>query len=292
MYLRRAHGGDRAAQGASYRSRYQFSPGSFPGFLWMKRSRLQAAARSPAANAARLPGRLQAGRGKPLAHVCGGFSLPGQPDQSITRNAWRGFARFFSKAFRLFCQTLIQRDGLFETASFHGAAPFPWEEGGSATGVLIADKSHGPGGDLQTLTPFSACCLSTSARRNLAASLWGRSRCAGRSGQQGAKKFWNQCSRWKSSRRSRCIAPKPQQGVWRPRSSGERPGPLIAPSEGIEQSANSSGEGCAHAPQLAKSATFAKRTYCEHGTKVVQDSCAPPIPILPPPVCPARESPP
>ena len=54
----------------------------------------------------------------------GTISLPGQPDQSITRNAWRGFACFFSKAFRLFCQTLIQRDGLFETASFHGASPF------------------------------------------------------------------------------------------------------------------------------------------------------------------------
>ena len=36
------------------------------------------------------------------------------------------------------------------TASLHGAAPF-LEEGGSATGVLITDGSHGGGGDRDSL---------------------------------------------------------------------------------------------------------------------------------------------
>jgi len=32
-------------------------------------------------------------------------------------------------------------------SALHGAHPFQSEEGESATGVLITDKSHGPGGD-------------------------------------------------------------------------------------------------------------------------------------------------
>lgn len=103
-------------------------------------------------------GRLQAGRGEPFVHARGGFRLPGEPDQSITGNTWRGSSRFLSKALRLLRQTPIELVRLFEMASFHGAAPFRQRKAGAQLGVLIADKSHGPGGDIQAYTGWR--CLS------------------------------------------------------------------------------------------------------------------------------------
>jgi hypothetical protein len=46
-------------------------------------------------------------------------------------------------------QTPIELVRLFEMASFHGAAPFRQRKAGAQLGVLIADNSHGPGGDIQ-----------------------------------------------------------------------------------------------------------------------------------------------
>jgi len=74
------------------------------------------------------------------------FRLPGLPNKPLAFDSWRGTSRFFSKAFSLFHQALIEWGRLFETASLllHGAAPF-LKEGGSATGDLITDKCHGTG---------------------------------------------------------------------------------------------------------------------------------------------------
>jgi hypothetical protein len=60
---------------------------------------------------------------------------------------WKQFG-FLAQSFRLFGKTVFKGFDLFETASLllHGAAPL-LVLGGSATGVLITDKSHGPGGD-------------------------------------------------------------------------------------------------------------------------------------------------
>ena len=80
----------------------------------------------------------------------GGFRLPGEPDQSITGNTWRGSPRFLSKALRLLRHTLIELGWLFERGSFHSAAPFRQRKAGAQLSVLIADKSHGSGGDIQS----------------------------------------------------------------------------------------------------------------------------------------------
>jgi len=75
--------------------------------------------------------RLKLGRGKPFADARSGFSLPGQPDQSIAGKTWWRSARFFPKAFGLVRQTLIEWGGLFEAASFHGASPFRQRKAGA-----------------------------------------------------------------------------------------------------------------------------------------------------------------
>ena len=81
-------------------------------------------------------GRPQAGRGEPFVHMRGSFRLPGEPDQSITGNAWRGSPRFLSKALRLLRHTLIELGRLFEMGSFHGAAPFRRRKAGAQLSVL------------------------------------------------------------------------------------------------------------------------------------------------------------
>ena len=68
--------------------------------------------------------RLQSGRREPLVHVQRGFGPPCPTNKLVAFDTWRGATGFFSKAFCLFRQTLIWWGGLFETASFHSAAPF------------------------------------------------------------------------------------------------------------------------------------------------------------------------
>jgi hypothetical protein len=60
---------------------------------------------------------------------------------------------FFSETLGLFGQSLLKCVLVFKTASLrHGTAPFR-QEGGSATGVLITDKSQAPVGDKGILFP-------------------------------------------------------------------------------------------------------------------------------------------
>ena len=94
------------------------------------------------------PGRLQSGRSQPLADMRSGLRLPSLPERRVAHRArWKQFG-FLAQSFRLFGETVFKGFDLFETASLlvHGAAPL-LVLGGSATGVLITDKSHGPGGD-------------------------------------------------------------------------------------------------------------------------------------------------
>jgi hypothetical protein len=78
-----------------------------------------------------------------------GFALPGLADRGFANGTRWKQRSFFAQALRLFGETFFERVGLRETAALllHGAAPIPLEEGGSATGVLITDDCHGPGGD-------------------------------------------------------------------------------------------------------------------------------------------------
>ena len=61
---------------------------------------------------------------------------------------------FRGEAYGAIGETFGEGLGLFETTPLqHGAAPL-FEEGGSATGVLITDECHGPCGDGQECTPL------------------------------------------------------------------------------------------------------------------------------------------
>ena len=84
-------------------------------------------------------GRLEAGRGKPLAHVRICLRLPGLANEIVAHNPRWGALGLFAQAYCPLCQTLIERGVFFETASVHGAAPF-LEEAGAQPGVLITDS--------------------------------------------------------------------------------------------------------------------------------------------------------
>jgi hypothetical protein len=74
-------------------------------------------------------GRLEAGRGKPLAHVRSCLRLPGLANELVAHNPRWCALGLFAQAFCLLCQTLIEGGVFFETASLHGAAPFLEEAG-------------------------------------------------------------------------------------------------------------------------------------------------------------------
>ena len=85
-------------------------------------------------------GRLEAGRGKPFLHMRSCLRVPGLANVIVAHNPRWCALGLFAQAFCLLRQTLMEWGVFFETASLHGAAPAGG--GGSATGVLITDKSH------------------------------------------------------------------------------------------------------------------------------------------------------
>jgi hypothetical protein len=65
-------------------------------------------------------------------------------------------------------KTILQRQFLLETTPFdHGALLSIPEEGGSATGVHITDKSHWPGGDARPIPFEQVCSGSCSLSQNI-----------------------------------------------------------------------------------------------------------------------------
>ena len=94
------------------------------------------------------PGRLQPGGSQPLADMRSGLSLPSLSEHRVAHRARLEQPGFRAQSFRLVGQAFFKGFDLFDAASLllHGAAPL-LGLGGSATGVLITDKCHGPGGD-------------------------------------------------------------------------------------------------------------------------------------------------
>jgi hypothetical protein len=93
--------------------------------------------------------RLQSRGRKPLTHVRGGFCLPGSPQREVASRTMGNFFGLISKALGFLNKPLLK--GFLALGMrallLHGAALFPSVEGGSATGVLITDKSHVLSGD-------------------------------------------------------------------------------------------------------------------------------------------------
>jgi hypothetical protein len=75
-----------------------------------------------------------------------GYACP--LEQGVLFGTWPEFGRLRLQVLGETPEPIIKGESLFETPPYlHGARPFPLEQGGSATGVLITDKSHGQGCD-------------------------------------------------------------------------------------------------------------------------------------------------
>jgi hypothetical protein len=58
--------------------------------------------------------------------VSAGFGLSCEPQELVPLNTWLDFPGLLAQALGLLQEPLIQRNEVFERASFHGAAPFHW----------------------------------------------------------------------------------------------------------------------------------------------------------------------
>jgi hypothetical protein len=78
--------------------------------------------------------------------VGGGFRKPRPANKPVALHSRWGASGFFPQTLGFFQKAVVEG---IETLPFqHGVAPpCLLEDGGSATGVLITDKSHVPGGD-------------------------------------------------------------------------------------------------------------------------------------------------
>ena len=94
-------------------------------------------------------GRLEAGRGKPLAHVRSCLRLPGLANELVAHKPKWCALGLFAQAFCLLRQTLIEGRVFSETVSSHSAAPFLEEAGAQpafsspmeATGRAVMEQS-------------------------------------------------------------------------------------------------------------------------------------------------------